>query len=187
VLQAKRAQASDGSYKETGFEYDVPYTLLLNANGTGSNSYGPAVGGVEWTFGVPQAGGSGYIIPATEYYDSMTHTNSVPDWYPGHHLPPQPLATNTMRDFGKQTAPKGCGKKQGGQLATHIESMYVGLDPVYGDTYDETQDYYVVPGIGRICRLDHIVETFYQEYFTGKVTAVTTTDSAEVLVSERVH
>ena len=187
VLNFSETRAADGSYRETGGIADnpipVPYTFVLNSNGTGTDSEGPAQGGTTWSFGVPQRAASGYVIPATETYAGYNHTNKVPDWYPGHAMPAHPLVTNTMYDNGQTKIPAACGK-YAGTLATHLGLVYKQLDPVAGDTYNENQDYYIVPGTAHPCRLDTIVVTVYDKKVTGKVTSTTTTSSSEILLSE---
>ena len=53
-----------------------------------------------------------------------------------------------------------------------------------GFTLTDVQQFYVVPGLGYICKLDSSVQTNYDNEVTGKVTSVTKTDVSQVLVSE---
>jgi hypothetical protein len=184
LLNYTRNRAEDGSLTERGTDVTTPYNYTLAANGTGTEYSGPPQGGVLWTFGAPHPSGSKWVIPATETYDGQNGTNEVPDWYPGHAQPVLPLATNSMADFGKQPIPSGCGK-WAGKSATHLQLNYRQLDSVGGFTYDETDDYYIVAGPGRVCRLDNIVETDYDRKHTGAVTTTTTTKSSEALLSEK--
>ncbi len=183
VLSYTITRKADGSSKESGMDYDVPFQHVDNANGTGTDQAGPTQGGTLWTFGLPQAGASGYVIPATETYAGQMHTNVVPDWYPGHAAPAHPLATATISDVGGAAAPAACGSRAGSP-ATHLVYAFHELDPAGGITYVETEDYYVVAGLGRICRLTNIVETYYDQKVTGKVTETKTTTESEVLASE---
>ncbi len=183
VLSYTETRAGDGSLTESGMDYDVPYQHVVNSNGTGTDHAGPTQGGTLWTIGSPVKGASGYVIPATETYAGKMHTNDVPDWYPGHAAPAHPLATAKMVDMGGVVAPAGCGTRAG-TPATLLAYSYNQLDPINGDTYVETDDYYVVAGIGRICRLINILETYYDKKVTGKVTETKTTTSSEVLASE---
>lgn len=184
VLNYTVVRAADGSLTETGTDLTAPYTRVLHADGTGTDHAGPADGGTLWTYGLPFQSGSGYVIPATETYAGQMHTNDVPDWYPGHKAAPKPLATAAMANLGTAKAPAGCGTRAG-TVSTHLQYTYRQLDSVGGDTYDETDDYYIVDGPGRICRLDDIVETYYDQKVKGTVTETKTTTSAEVLLSQK--
>jgi hypothetical protein len=185
VLQSHLVRASDGSLRDSGLSYDVPFSAVLNSNGTGYSSAGPAQGGTTWTYGVAQPGDKGYVIPATETYDSKTHTNLVPDWYPGHKLAPKPLATSVMR-VGTAKVPKGCGEAAG-EPATELVATYAQVNPAQAFTYDETDDYFVIAGLGRVCHTQHIVETIYDSKVSGDITSVTTTNWEYGLSSEKLH
>jgi len=183
VLSGTLTRASDGSYHGSGMNYDVPETRLLRSNGTGYIIDGPASGATEWSYGLPETSGSKRVIPATESYAGKSGTNLVPDWYPGGNLPASPLATESMRDLGQQKAPSTCGKRAG-TLATHLESTFTQLDPIVGFTNKEVQDFYVVPGLGYICKLDSVVQNNYDTENTGNLKSTKTTTSSQVLVSE---
>jgi hypothetical protein len=183
ILSGTLTQAADGSYTASGEQYNVPVTRLLRSNGTGQLVEGPASGSVEWSFALPQSSSSGEVIPATESYDGQMATNLVPDWYPGGGAPSSPLAIASMTDTGSTKAPAKCGKRAG-SVATHLTSTYVQLDPVAGFTLTDVQQFYVVPGVGYICKLDASVQTYYDNEVTGKVTSVTKTNVSQVLISE---
>jgi hypothetical protein len=187
VLSYTLARNADGSYKETGVDGTVAYTRVVDSNGTGYDSDKLSGGVRTWTYGLPELDKSAYVIPATETYGSTTDTVLVPDWYPSHDAPSKPLATSEAHDLGKVKPPAACAGAYSANMATHLEMIYTQLDPVYGDTYDETDDYYVVPGVGRICRLISIVETDYDKESTGRVASTEKTTSSEVLLSEKLH
>jgi hypothetical protein len=183
ILSGSLIRAADGSYRASGKQYDVPITRIVKPDGSGSVVQGPASGAVEWAYALPQIVGSKEVIPATETYASKTHTNLVPDWYPGAAAPRTPLAVETMHDLGKVAAPSTCGARAG-TLAFHLESVFSQLDPVAGFTDSDVQDFYVVPGLGKICLIDHDTQTNHDTENTGGVTSIDRTDSSQVLISE---
>lgn len=183
ILSGTLTQAQDGSYTASGEQFNVPVTRLLVSSGTGELIEGPASAPVEWSFALPQSSGSGEVIPATESYDGQSATNLVPDWYPGGGAPASPLAIASMTDAGTTKAPTKCGTRAG-SVATHLTSTLVQLDPVAGFTLTDVQQFYVVPGVGYICKLDASVQTSYDNEVTGKVTSIQKTDVTQVLVSE---
>jgi hypothetical protein len=88
-----------------------------------------------------------------------------------------------MTDAGTTKTPTKCGTRAG-SVATHLTSTLVQLDPVAGFTLTDVQQFYVVPGVGYICKLDASVQTSYDNEVTGKVTSIQKTDVTQVLVSE---
>jgi len=183
IVSGTLTQAADGSYTASGKQYDVPVTRLLRSDGTGELIEGPPSAPVEWSFALPQKSKSGEVIPATESYDGQMGTNLVPDWYPKGGAPSSPLAIASMTDTGTTKAPAKCGKRAG-SVARHLTSTLVQLDPVAGFTLTDVQQFYVVPGLGYICKLDASVQTNYDNEVTGKVTSVQKTDVTQVLISE---
>ncbi len=183
IFSGEEIRAADGSYHGSGKKFDVPETRLLKSNGTGDVVDGPANGATEWSYGLPQPSANGEVIPATESYDSKSGTNLVPDWYPGGKLPSNPLATETMRDLGRTTAPAACGK-QAKTTVNHLQSVFTQLDPILGFTNSETVDTYVRAGLGSVCKVDKIVQNNYDTENTGKLTSTKTTSSTQVLLSE---
>jgi hypothetical protein len=91
-----------------------------------------------------------------------------------------------MTDFGSVKAPAACGARAG-TPATKLENDFKELDPVAGFTYDETDTYYVKPGLGRICRLISTIETLYDNKTNGAIDGVKTTTTSVVLTSEKIH
>jgi hypothetical protein len=185
VLSYTETRSTDGSLTVSGMDYDVPYQHVVNSNGTGTDHAGPNQGGTLWAYGLPVKGASGYVIPATETYAGQMHTNDVPDWFPSHAAPAKPLAAAKIADLGTVVAPAGCGTRAG-TPATLLAYSFNQLDPVNGDTYVETDDYYIVAGLGRICHLENTLETYYDQKVTGKVTETKSSASSEVLTSEHV-
>jgi hypothetical protein len=183
-LRYTLARAADGSFSETGTNVDVPYAHVVKANGTGTNQSGPAQGGTLWSFGLPTKSGKTYVIPATETFDGRMHTNGVPDWYPGGALPKLPLATAALANLGTHKAPAQCGKRAG-TAATHLQYTLRQLDPVDGETVVQTNDYYFASGLGRICRLNAQIESFYDQKVKGNLTETITSNSSEVLLSAK--
>ncbi len=183
ILSGTLTRAADGSYTASGENYDVPITRQVNPNGTGFLVLGPASAPEEWSYALPQAGSSGEVIPATESFDAMTHTNDVPDWYPGGGAAASPLAQATGSDAGVVAMPKTCGTQAGGK-AKHLKLAFTQLDTVAGFTDAQTDDLYVIPGEGLVCKLESIVQTNYDNENTGTVTSVDTTTLSEVLTSE---
>jgi hypothetical protein len=183
ILSGTLTRAADGSYTASGENYDVPITRQVNPNGTGFLVLGPASAPEEWSYALPQAGSSGEVIPATESFDAMTHTNDVPDWYPGGGAAASPLAQATGSDAGVVAMPKTCGTQAGGK-ARHLKLAFTQLDTVAGFTDAQTDDLYVIPGEGLVCKLESIVQTNYDNENTGTVTSVDTTTLSEVLTSE---
>jgi hypothetical protein len=182
VLSGTLTEQSDGSYDASGKWYDVPETRHVSSNGTGYIISGPSNGSTEWSYGLPQAGSSGEVIPATESYAGQSATNLVPDWYPGGGAPLTPLATESTRDLGQVAAPATCGT-QAKTVATHIAISETQLDPVAGFTATDDQNLYVVPGTGYICKLEVDTQRNYDTENTGALTSTKTIKTSQILTS----
>lgn len=182
IISGTLTRNSDGSYNASGMNYNVPETRLLRSDGTGYFVDGPASGATQWSFGLPQAGASGEVIPATESYAGQSATNLVPDWYPGGGQPSSPLATETSTDLGQGPAPSTCGTKAG-TSATHIKTTFTQLDTIEGLTESDVTDLYVVPGVGYICRLETDTVNNYHNEVLGTLANTQVTKTTQVLTS----
>jgi hypothetical protein len=183
ILQSTNTRNADGSYLDSGLQFDVPFTVSQKANGTGTLTIGPAVSPEVWDFSLPQPGVKGKIIPVIVSFAGKTGNNSVPDWYSGHGAPANPLTTQTIVDKGLQPVPTGCGK-YAGKPAVLLHLTYAQLSTVSGYTFDQTNDYYVINKIGRVCLIEKFTQTSYDQKVTGKVQSVETFSSTAGLISE---
>jgi hypothetical protein len=182
ILNGTLTRNADGSYQASGISYSTPVQRTVNSNGTGSLIEGPPSAPEQWSFGLPQAGVSGEVIPVAASFAGQTGMNLVPDWYPGGGQPPSPLATEKSMDFGKVKAPSTCGK-QANTTSTHIQTAFSQLDPAAGTVESEITDLYVVPGVGFICKLDTDTVGSYDNQVTGKLQNTKVTTITQVLTS----
>jgi hypothetical protein len=186
ILQSTTTRSADGSYIDSGMDFDVPFTIVQKPNGTGTLTIGPASTPEQWEFGLPKSSGKGEIIPVIVSFVGKTGFNSVPDWFPGHGSPANPLTTLSMADKGTQAVPAGCGK-YAGKPSTLLQLTYDQLSPVGGYTFQETDDFYVISNVGRVCVTKAYTKTNYDQKVTGKVISVDTFSSTAGLVSETLH
>jgi hypothetical protein len=186
ILQSNATRNVDGSYTESGTTYDTPFSIQQNSDSTGQGIEGPSNAPETWTFLLPQVTSKGDVIPVQATYGGASGTTYVPDWFPGHAAPRNPLAKSSYVDKGGKKVPAGCGI-YAGKTAALLQMTYSNLAPVAGYLYSETDAYYVVNGVGRVCmEVTHSQETYDQEV-SGKCLSAQTFHSTEGLVSESIH
>ncbi len=183
VLQSNQTRQVDGSYTESGMTYDVPYAIVQNADSTGTGTEGPADAPETWSFSLPETRHSHEVIPVVATYGGASGTNFVPDWFPGHGAPPNPLASSAFVDEGLKKVPANCGI-YAGKRATLLHETYTDLGAVAGNLYSETDDYYVVDRVGRVCMDVTTTTKVYDQEVTGECETATTVHTLEGLVSE---
>jgi hypothetical protein len=83
-------------------------------------------------------------------------------------------------------APSGCGK-WAGKTVTELQSIYAQFDPINGESYTETSNFYIIAGTGRVCLSDQIVESMYDNRTTGALASTTTIATTQVLTAETIH
>jgi hypothetical protein len=185
VLSSKFVNKANGSYSDTGMNYDVPYALVQNANGTGTNIVGPGTAEEEWIYGLPEKSSSGDIIPVTVVFDGQQGLNKVPDWFPGGGAAPNPLSASSLTDKGMVMVPAGCGK-YAGKKARFIVITFRQLAPVNGYLLNQTDGFYIVNKIGRVCLTETQTRVTYDSEVTGDVTSTDTLTSMTGFISETV-
>ncbi len=186
ILQSNETRNADGSFTNGGLTYDVPFSLSQNVNSTGNAEEGPANAPETWTFNLPEQTANGYVIPVMTTYGGQMGTNLVPDWFPGNAIPPNPLTNSSYKDLGTKTVPANCGGAYAGKPATLLQMTYTNLAPVAGYLFSETDDYYVVNKIGRVCMAVTQSRSSYDQEVTGACLSSTTITSEEGLVSETI-
>ncbi len=183
MLDSKYASSADGSYTDSGMNTDVQFDIVQKANGTGTKTIGPSTAQEEWSFALPETSSKGEIIPVTVTFEGKRGVNDVPDWFPGGGAAPQPLATQAGADKGLVAVPAGCGK-YAGKRAQLLQATYSQVAPVAGYTLDETNAWYVIPKIGRVCLTDTYTRVTYDSEVSGKVVSTEVFASSAGLISE---
>jgi hypothetical protein len=185
ILQSNATRQTDGSYTESGLTFNMPYSITQNSDGTGIRAVGSTTAPETWNFSLPEATANGEVIPVLVTYAGNSGTNLVPDWFPGNAGAPNPLASSGYVDKGTPKVPARCGA-YAGKRATLLQMSYSNLAPVNGVLYSETDDYYVIGKIGRVCIEVTQTKKVYDQEVTGKCTTATTVHSTEGLVSEKI-
>jgi len=185
VLDSKEITSADGSYSESGMDTDVPFAIVQKSNGTGTETRGPSNSQEEWSFALPKSSADGDVIPVTVTFDGKTGVNEVPDWFPGGHAAPNPLTTQAMTDKGNVAVPAGCGK-YAGKTARLLVLTYGQVAPVSGYTWNESDGFYVISKVGRVCLTVAYTRIGYDSKVTGKVVSTETYSSQEGMIKETV-
>jgi hypothetical protein len=162
-------------YKEVFGGSTITMSYLLKDNGTGSLT-NP---GGSYAFGLPVMQGKSYVIPVV--YQSAT--TDVPDWYPGHAAPLQPLDSEPTAIGALVKTPKACGAKSN-MSAYDVRTEQTELDPVGGEYVTDTSDEYDVAGMGTVCAINVSTVKAYDNLSTGKLTLASTSTFTEILTSE---
>jgi hypothetical protein len=193
-------QSQDGSHTDyylfqstyNGLPYSAFDRATVNPDGSGKDysgqTYspgGPPSNEQTVLTGVPFRDTNGlYYIPVTLLGQIPTQTN-VPDWYPGHALPPRPLVADDVVDAGAVQIPPSCGAS--GTKATQangIVETLSGVDPVRSTTLNRVTQTYVVPGAGVVCVIEQTTTTYYD--LSGTANFATLDQLALGLTSEKV-
>jgi hypothetical protein len=180
-----RTENDDGSYSyKTDYVNGATLSRILNADGSGSQTYTSATSTTETTVGLPVAANGVDTIPITVTVDStkMTTTNySAADWYPGNGAPNSPLVLATRTVVGPtSTLPSGCNGAVLRPNVYEIDTTTTSLNPM-GSSYSNTttRNFSAADGAS-VCQLSTETVSNY-DLHTGGLVSTTTTTTATLL------
>ena len=177
-----RTENDDGSFSYTSdYVNGSTSARLLNADGSGSQTFTSATSTTETTVGAPAAANGVYTIPISVAVDSTqtTTTNySAADWYPGNGAPNSPLVLATRTVVGPtSTLPSGCDGAMQLPGVYEIDTTTTNLNPI-GSSYSNTttRNFSAADGAS-VCQLSTETVSSYNLH-TGALVSTTTTTTA---------
>ena len=184
VLTSTVVTNASSAYTESGMDYDVPYGIVQNANGTGTYRRGPTSATEEWTSARPISSAKGEVIPVTVTFEGQTGVNDVPELVPPARcsrrarLRPPGLWTRGRRPCPQVAAPtpaslRGCCRSR------RSSSPPSTATPTTRPTITTSSPASVVPA-----KRSQYTRTDYDARVTGKVVSVEKFSSTLGLVKE---
>jgi hypothetical protein len=191
----------DGTYTTeatyvAGSEKEVS-TTSVSANGKAKITDSLTNTNVKVTeVGSPVASHGKFVLPfsvsggnALPNAPTPAQTVDVPDWFPSHDLPPNPLYSGETVNKGLVTTPAVCGKRAGLKAYLLYTTVAV-LDPLLGTDKTTVTSEYDAPSLGDVCSTEDILTDEYANgssgipQATGKLTATVKENIVSILTAE---